>query len=408
MNLKSEQLSENNEIIFDYDQTLTRTELLLLVSSILGEENCETLYFENKKILCYTPEYDAKEILLLANITYMGGNGQHPSFLKRIQLKKWYKEAVSFFSKKKGYNVRFIGVYKYNNNIILADFIKDSYITKAMNNSAAHIYINDLFQASINGSFKKIDKNKNEIITIRENNFKTYLDGMYTINGQSQIFGVLDKFNEAFKFNQEITAMSAISEMYKANWRGWRFTEWAGLYLEYKFSQEIENLKVDEIIQYIGDINSFGGIFDLSFLDGQFFGDLKASSELSTVAPGNDQISMLDYIHTYGKLWYVIYEHETIKDKDFSSEYIATRFRTDLLSKADGKKVDELSYSTKMKYSVRFKKMVVIELNPINYLSAVTDFNQGRQPDGSPRNPKFNINKRNVDNFVVYRYEASK
>ncbi|MBK5262477.1 MAG: hypothetical protein JJE17_07900, partial [Peptostreptococcaceae bacterium] len=360
MNLKSEQLSVNSEIVLDYDQKLTRNELLLLVSGILGKENCEIINFEKKKILCYKPEYNLKEILLLANITYMGGNGQHPAFLKRIQLKKWYKEAVNFFSKKDGYNIRFIGVYKYNDNIILVDFTKESYMSKAMHNSAAHIYINDLYQAEINGSFKKIDKNKNEIITISKNYFKEYLDGMYSVNGQDKIFSVLEEFNANFCFDKEITAMSAITEMHNANWRGWRFTEWAGLYLEYKFSQGMENLEVDDVIKYVGDINSCGAIFDLSFLKGLFFGDLKASSELTTVAPGNDQVAMLDYIHTYGKLWYIIYEHETIKDKDFSTEYIATRFRTKLLMQQDGKSKNDLSYSNKMKYSVKFKKMVVI------------------------------------------------
>ena len=66
-----------------------------------------------------------------------------------------------------------------------------------------------------------------------------------------------------------------------------------------------------------------------------------------------------------------------------------------------------MSYHDRMKHSVNFVKMSIVELNRINYGCILTTFNQGHQPDGSKRNPKFNINKKvlNNDNFVVFRYE---
>lgn len=59
-----------------------------------------------------------------------------------------------------------------------------------------------------------------------------------------------------------------------------------------------------------------------------------------------------------------------------------------------------------MKNSVKFVKMSIVELNRINFREALTVFNQGHQPDGSARKPKFNINKNVLenDNFVVFRY----
>ncbi len=59
-----------------------------------------------------------------------------------------------------------------------------------------------------------------------------------------------------------------------------------------------------------------------------------------------------------------------------------------------------------MKHSVKFIKMTIIELNRVNYAKALKDFNQGHQPDGKPRAPKFNIDKKTLenDNFVVFRY----
>jgi len=41
-----------------------------------------------------------------------------------------------------------------------------------------------------------------------------------------------------------------------------------------------------------------------------------------------------------------------------------------------------------------------------NMNEALSAFNQGHQPDGSARKPKFLINKQNIDNYIVYSYEA--
>lgn len=44
------------------------------------------------------------------------------------------------------------------------------------------------------------------------------------------------------------------------------------------------------------------------------------------------------------------------------------------------------------------------------YSYALSPFHQGRQTDGSPRRPKFNINKKVLanDNFVVFRHTFHK
>ena len=46
-----------------------------------------------------------------------------------------------------------------------------------------------------------------------------------------------------------------------------------------------------------------------------------------------------------------------------------------------------------------------LSLSAVKSLSEVlSDFVQGRQPDGAARKVKFKINKNNIDNFVVFRY----
>ena len=126
--------------------------------------------------------------------------------------------------------------------------------------------------------------------------------------------------------------------------------------------------------------------FDIRFDEEDFYGDLKASDIAKKETPGNDQENLIECIRQFHKFWYVIYEHETLKDPSYGK--------------------DEMSYHERMKNSVKFVKMTIIELNRINYREALTDFHQGHQPDGKERALKFNINKKVLenDNFVVFRY----
>lgn len=110
----------------------------------------------------------------------------------------------------------------------------------------------------------------------------------------------------------------------------------------------------------------------------------------------------MNAINRHGRLWYVIYEHETIKDVDRNSEMAIERM--DLLG-TPHTEGGEISYKNRMKHSVKFTRMRICELNRINMNEALTVFNQGHQPNGSARRPKFLINKRNIDNCVVFSYD---
>jgi hypothetical protein len=146
--------------------------------------------------------------------------------------------------------------------------------------------------------------------------------------------------------------------------------------------------------------------FDIRFDEEDFYGDLKASDISKTETPGNDQKNLIECIYRFDKFWYVIYEHETIKDSE-TLNYEATRARNRYIRSVDPTyDKDELSYHERMKSKVRFVKMSIVELNRINFREVLTDFHQGHQPDGSPRALKFNINKKVLDNdnFVVFRY----
>lgn len=93
MNLKSEQLRADLSLDIEYDVVLSKKEMQKRIIECLGEENCSVEIINNKKVLCFNNE-GKKTILLYASVTYLGGNGQHPFFKKRMQLPKWYKSFV--------------------------------------------------------------------------------------------------------------------------------------------------------------------------------------------------------------------------------------------------------------------------------------------------------------------------
>ncbi len=312
-------------------------------------------------------------------------------------------------------DVRYIGIYHYegedhSENIIFIDFHKDTYLQKKGHNSSAHVYINDLYQGMKYGTFTKKDKFGNTITVLTQNEFYNYLTSERLPT--TSLFDLFRQFNNDFAFGRWLKAIDTIKEMYKNEWSQWRKGEWAGMFLEYKFDKFTTDNHLTNQMRYVGNsLKRDGDLdFDIRFDEDDFYGDLKASTISQKEAPGNDKKNFVECISRYKKFWYVIYEHETIKDSP-ENNYEAAHARLQLIKKIDPKyKKGEHSYESKMKAKVKFVKMSIIELNHINYKDVLSDFHQGHQPDGSPRAPKFKINKRtlNNDNYVIFRYTYAK
>lgn len=410
MNQNSEQITRDTSLLIAPDQPLSGEQLKESLITFLGKDKCRIITMPPRKWVLEYRNGDKIFHLLVRACTYLGN--PHPIYKKRVQLPLWFNEyAEEIMASHPNIDVRYIGVYHYEDsyhgdNIIFVDFKKDTYLNKKGHNSSAHVYTNDLFQGMTYGVFSKIDNFGNTITTIRCDKLEDYLEGH--IKKYKTLFDLFSEFNHGFSFGQWLKALDVIKEMHANEWPQWRQTEWAGWFLEYKFNKfTIEN-QVTDRIRYVGsslkrneDLD-----FDLRFDEENFYGDLKASDIKKKETPGNDQENLMECIYQFGRFWYVIYEHETVKDSE-ETHYEATKGRNQYIRSVDPSyRKDEMSYHTRMKNKVRFVKMSIIELNRINYKEALTDFNQGHQPDGKDRKPKFNINKKVLenDNFVVFRY----
>lgn len=396
-NIESEQIRADLSLDTAKDQVLSKAKQQKELVRFLGKENCKIQKIAGKKVFTYSNNKKTY-ILLHKAISYLGN--PHPIYKKRIQLPSWFNEFCSNIkNSKEKYDIRFIGVYHYNGLIIFVDFIKDTYLTKKAHNSSAHVYINDLYQAMKFGVFHKEDSFGNHIYSVRGNKFADYLTDNKI--GENILFTLFRQFNTNFTFGQWLKVLPIVKEMERAQWTQWRQVEWPGWYLEYKFNKFTIDKKTSPHIIYTGLTNKAKNKnnpdFDLYFKEDQFYGDLKASDISSKNTPGNDQTSFIECINMHDKFWYIIYEHETIKDSA-ENNYKNVRAYNQYMQK------DELSYKKRLKTHVKFTKMTILELNRINYHEILTEFNQGHQPNGAKRNPKFMINKKDLDRFVVFRY----
>lgn len=414
MNADSQQITLDKSLVIDRDQPLKPKQLIETVLNTLGHDKAHKISIPPRKMAVEYNTNGKRYHLIVKACTYLGN--PHPIYKKRIQLPEWFNEYVNTQrSLNPAVEVRFIGVYHYGtdfygDNIIFIDYKTDTYLSKKGNNSSAHVYINDLYQCMTYGVFSKTDAYGNHITTIRRDKLITYLSG--EDNEGESLFDLFRKFNHGFPFGTRLRSIDVIKEMHKNKWSQWRQAEWPGWYLEYRFNKFTVENDITDKIRYIGSSHKREGEldFDIRFEDEDFYGDLKASDIRKKETPANDQKSVVECIRHYEKFWYVIYEHETVKDKDSGTDFEATRARNRYIRMVDPDyDKNELSYSSRMKHSVKFVKMTIIELNRINFRDALKDFNQGQQPDGSPRNPKFNIKKDVLsdDNFVVFRYTYS-
>ena len=402
---KSEQITPTLSIVYDYDQKLTKiSEFESAFKEALG--NIEVIKHNNNRIYKYTHN-NHDTYFLTGAITWL--SNPHPLFKKRLQLKKWYRDVYEEYNFKENSDVRIVGIYRYDGMHIFVEFDTEKYMKNKLNSSSAHVYSNDLYQALKNDYFTKIDQKGNKITTIASRNFKKYIDNghvpaKHAKPMKSTIFDLFAKFNNGFSFGEWITAVSAIEKMKSKKWYQWKGTEWAGWFLEYELNEFIEQEQCQNTMMYIGNKKTSDLLdFDLYFKNDEFYGDLKASDITKKEAPGNDKDATLEAINYNGKLWYVIYEHETKKDIDYNSEMAIARM--ELIGKPY-KEGSKISYKTRMKHSEKKKKMKILELNRINMHEVLRDFNQGRNSDGNERKAKFRITKKNIDNFTVYSYNS--
>jgi len=362
-------------IVNDFDEKKGKKEILEILQTIFENVEVKKNYFEVNGIK-----------LFIKNITYLGN--PHPNHKKRIQISKGWGEYL------KDENSYLIGLYSYKTTQIFVLFDKENFIKRDTNNSSAHVSSLDLLKAYELGYFSKIDIRGNKIYLVTKQNFKNFLQnyrkGVFPLNEELSLF---QEFKKLLTNYPKWYGIDAIKELIKFNFPDKYQSEWAGFYFEFLFEQFIKNNNYLTIVEYIKHKKLSEIDLDLYFKKSNFYGDLKTHSTSSSAILGNDKTTINKAL-SLGKIWYVVLSHQTIKDSE--KEFEVTIFWNKLRNKSN-----LYSYGKRMKNSVILDKLQILEINNFNkqYLS---DFKQGKNSNGKERNVKIKINKKDINNFLIF------
>lgn len=171
-NLKNLQITKQGIEVLDVDDKVKYSDLMNIFMSDC-DENTEIISYEGQKKFIRYKGSTGDEIILIRRITYLGN--PHPLDKKRIQMPKWFQEL--YLDKRPYVNkIRLFGIYVYHNNVIYVEFDSDDYLLNTINNSSAHVSINDLKESYSSKVYNKIDKNNNIIKIINRIYLKEYLN----------------------------------------------------------------------------------------------------------------------------------------------------------------------------------------------------------------------------------------
>lgn len=373
----------NNEIIIDYDELLSKNKILDILKEsfeVVSNKNPYEINFKNIQLKFFVKQ-----------VTYLGN--PHLIFKKRIQISKGWSEEL------KEENSFLIGLYKYKNEILYVFFDKSNFINRTTNNSSAHISTFDLLNASKEGIFTKKDIRNNIITVLRKDKLINFIEKLI---GKENVISDEILLFENFKNKLAVNyfGINCYQEMITNNYRTKFQPEWVGFYLEFKFEEYLElNPNLKKICNFQSKKKDGEIDLDLNF-NNEFLGDLKAHSNDSNGILGNDKKNIENTLKIYGKFWYIVFNHDTTKDQE--KDFEVTKYWNTEINKTNPKKIKNLmSYAPKMKHSIAFTDFKILEINNYNK-QYIADFNQGKNNNGKVRNVKIKINKKTINNFLIY------
>lgn len=392
-NVKVEQVNLVGRIVEDYGEILSKQELnQILVENFKCEIKSDGFaYGENK---------GKKYCLCCKNVSYLGI--PHPNFKKRIQIPSSFVEKY-YENKRRDIETFFIGIYKYQENIIFVNFDTKKYILNKAHNSSAHVLVIDLVNTIRRASYYlKKDARENEIFCFINNKIQRFFD-MYlhnTIDLTPRMFKVFNQFFD--DLNPTWYGIDCYKEMIQQDYHRKFQPEWPGAYLEYKFENFVtEHQDVKSVVRYSPVRGSEGAIdLDLYFPLFDEYGDLKAHTNTSPSIIGNKTSTVKKCIEGKKSIYYVVFNHDTTPDKECN--FIVTEFWNSSQHK------DNLrSYANKMKNKIELTSYMILEINEDNFHYLNSDFQKGfLNSDGNTRSGKISISNKVLPNFIIHEYKS--
>ncbi|MEK6878114.1 MAG: hypothetical protein AABY22_00820 [Nanoarchaeota archaeon] len=187
---------------------------------------------------------------------------------------------------------------------------------------------------------------------------------------------------------EEWDAKECILKMKGEGYRNWRQTEWVGFYLE--FLTERTNVPgVAQFKLFVGN-TSFNGCA------GQNIIDYKTSSDNEDIIL-NDQEAIQRVVKKYKELGYIIIQGKVEKEKGKELDDWRKEFTGKSKYVLEGEKSGRFHRRLKTKfYPTRIVYVAITKEN----IGRLKQFNQGKNSDGKPRNPKYILPKKILKEFT--------
>ncbi len=388
-----EQVTPDGQVLLGLDNVLKAP----AIRSLLARQDGLELTSRSNP---YSADFKGTPVVLcVKNITYLGT--PHPIFKKRIQISARYQRLLAEDS------TFLLGVYSHQGATTFCLFDTGTYRNNRLNNSSAHVSVLDLRKAREQGIFEKVDMRGNRIVVFAEHCFEEAFDS-YVLGKELALPAEVEMVKRFFEsVPRRLVGIDSIREMLKAGDPKALEAEWAGFFVEHLFKRFLDDHPgYSKHCVFIHDKAPGGMDLDLLFLKGGFPGDLKTHTR-SNAIQGNDKATIEQAVERCGKVWYIVLEHNTVRDKDMGgvtciewNEQINERNR-----RAGRLEVKERSsYLSRMKHSVQFVHFLILEITAENYMH-VGVYNQGRNSDGSRRMPKIMIRRKDIDNFAIFKLD---
>ncbi len=357
---------------------------------------------ENSRLLLQKKLQNGRAVSFYTrNIYHLGGDWS--SEKKRIEIGK---DFLSFYQHNKQNDIEtvLVGVYHYypdgkDGVLLFVCFSAETYASRDVNNSAAHIHTIDLLNALKSGIYRRIDKSKNELLVLDEKHFVQHINALRTgteiesIRADKQILNYFTQMYQSLP--KKLYGIRCYEEMFLANDQNRNQGAWEGWYIEFFVKRYLKSHSTKHILWWSskkkGDLD-----FDLKFpTEEWFYGDTKSDDAKKTVQ-GNKK-SNVDFLvkEHNGRLWYIVFEFTP--EKDSKHNYETTKWWNTKLGK------DKLmSYNKRMKYSISIERLCVYEITMASYpylqeyaVSAVK---------GKPRELKYRIPNKMKEFLQIYEY----
>lgn len=404
MALIVEQILNDGKVENGLDNSLSPTKLGTLMERDIDYK----LVKDNKQYII-----ENKLAVLIKNITYLGH--PHPLYKKRIQMSDYYPSYIEE-NNKKNIKTLIVGMYTYTDETIYVVYNTDCYINNKFNNSSAHVLTSDLFDVRLNGYFRKIDKNKNEILLFNQKFFKEYIDSLINENSLEYLEKermLMDYITDYFNYiPSKLRGRDCYEEMVRDKYSKAYEAEWVGFYNEYLFEKFIEE-NPTSLIEIYGDKKVDGIDLDLKVTFREnFYADLKMHNKDSGIQ-GNKLDTIEEILSINGRLWYIVGSFTPVMDKEKDYEVtdywksIKEDFNKTVVRESDKKSVNERSYSEKMKNEVTMSDYHIIEITE-DKINFINQYDQGKNSNGKDRKPKIGISKKNIEQLSICHVKVKK